>query len=158
MAGVGPRRIGAFLTSGLSRAVAEYLDETTRLQAVWHAHVPEPLASHGRPIRVAGGILTVHADTSVWANRLLQQQFTLLSCLVREPLLQHLTGLKIKVSPLPAAGSVPAPKAPPPSRHPAFSGATGRLLRSVAAGIEHPALRAAMLRLAGLSGGSGGAR
>jgi len=155
MGGVGPRRIGAFLTGGLSRAVAEYMDETTRLQGLWHIHVPEPLASHARPVRFTMGKLVVHADTPVWASRLRQQQFTLVSRLVRDPLLQNLVGLSIKVTPAPTAeGCRPGREVSTPRPQP-FSSATGRLLRSVAEGIEHPALRASILRLAELSRGPG---
>lgn len=150
----GPKRIGAFLTGGLSRAVAEYLDETTRLRAAWHAHVPEPLASHTQPVRIAVGQLVVHADTPVWASRLRQQQPSLVARLAGEPFLRNLSGLRIRVVPRP--GADPAPSARSPLPRPPFSGATCRLLQSVAAGIEHPALRASLLRLAELSGRTSG--
>lgn len=151
MAGGGPRRIGAFLTGGLSRAVSAYLDETTRLRAIWHAHVPEPLASYTHPVRTTGGRLIVQADTPVWANRLRQQQFTLVSRLIRDPALRHLAGLTIKVVPrsvAPAENSASRPAV----RRPALSSTTGRLLRSVAGAIEDRNLRSSLLRLAELSG------
>lgn len=146
----GPRRIDAFLTGGLSRAVSAYLDETTRLRAIWHTHVSEPLASHTHPVRTAGGRLVVQADTPVWASRLRQQQFTLLSQLIREPALRHLEGLTVKVVPR-SVGPDPNSAASPPARRPPFSSATGRLLKSVATGIENSDLRTALLRLSELS-------
>lgn len=145
MGASGPRRIGAFLTGGLSRAVAAYLDEATRLRAAWQAHVPEPLASHTEPVRLSGGVLVVHADTPVWASRLRQQQPTLVSRLAREPLLARLSGIRIKV--MPRSEAEPRPASRPASRPP-LSPETSRLLQSVANGILHPGLRAALLRLA----------
>lgn len=142
----GPRRIGAFLTGGLSRAVTEYLDETTRLRAAWQAHVPEPLASRAHPVRVGGGELVVHVDTPVWASRLRQQQVSLVSRLRADPLFHGLHGLRIKVIPPIRDEESRGPRAA--VRRPPLSSATGRLLESVAAGIGHPVLRASLLRLA----------
>lgn len=151
MGGGGPRRIGAFLTGGLSRAVAAYLDEMTRLRAAWQAQVPEPLASRARPVRISQGELHLHVDTPVWASRLRQQQLTLVARLSTDPCFRGVHSLRIKVIPPISSdddrGPITAVRRGP------LSSATGRLLESVAAGIGHPLLRASLLRLAQRSGG-----
>jgi hypothetical protein len=152
----GPRGIAAFLPPALLNRLGGRLDELARLRHLWARHVPSALASHTHPLHYEAGCLYVRADSAAWATRLRHQQVELIRRLATERELGGLTGLRVRVTPAesaPVSPATPARKAP--SRLP---GEASALLRDVAADVSDPALRAALLRLAGrrrLTGGSG---
>lgn len=150
----GPRGIAAFLPPVLLSRLGGRLDELARLRHVWARQVPAALASHTHPLHFEAGCLYVRADSAAWATRLRHQQADLVRRLSAERELSGLTNLRVRVTPpqsSPASPAVPARKAP--SR---LSGEACELLRDVAAEVSDPALRAALLRLAGWRRPTGG--
>jgi len=129
------------------REVGEQLDIASRLQLLWQAYVPPPLAGHVHPTGYAHGQLQVRVDSPVWANRLRQQKQQLMQRLRRDPYLQKLQDIQVRVKP-PSYAPAPQIVTPKPrTTRRRLSKGTARLLHSLAEGIDDPALRAALERL-----------
>lgn len=144
------RRLAACLPEHLTNALGHRVDEDSRLRQAWRARIPEPLASHVRPVRYAAGTLFVHVDTSAWASRLRHQQPALVSALKGVPLFRDLVDFRFRVVPLEA----PAPRAavkPTPSR---LSAKAAKTVADAARTVSNPDLRAALERLAESASGS----
>ena len=140
-----PRHLGACLPEHLTRALSLRIDEDSRLRHAWHARVPEPLASHARPVRYAAGHLFVHVDTAAWASRLRHQQPALTAALKEVPLFRDLIDLRFRVVPVTAPPPRSETAAPRPSR---LSEKAARTVAQAASTIANPSLRAALERLA----------
>jgi hypothetical protein len=140
----GPRRLGAFLPGNLTNALNHHVDEGLRLRQAWISCLPEPLASHSRPVRYAAGLLFVHVDTPAWASRLRHQQPALVSTLRRDPALRDLVDLRVRVVP---AGSSDLHAVPERPRSRLSAKAAQTIERAVDS-VSDPGLRAALGRLA----------
>jgi hypothetical protein len=145
MATSGLKGLRAYLPSSMLREVGGQLDVASRLQLLWQAHVPPPLAGHVRPTGYANGRLSVRVDASVWASRLRQQKQRVMQRLRRDPFLQQLQDIQVRVKP---PGDVPRIAISKPRRtHRRLSQGAARLLHSLAKEVRDPALRAALERL-----------
>jgi len=142
--GWGPRPLSACLPEHLAAAISARVDEFSRLQQAWRANVPEPLASHARPVRYAAGLLFVHADTPAWASRLRHERAAVIATLRRTNELRALSDLRVRAVPR------QAPPAPPPPRSAStrLSPRAARIIGEASRGIADPRLRAALERLA----------
>ena len=144
-----PRRLAACLPEQLRAALSRRTDQDFRLNQAWRARVPEPLASHARPIRYDGGVLHVHVQASAWASRLRHQQPALVSRLRSDPMFDGLAQIRVRVVPPETALSAPATASVQPSR---LSVKAAETVARTAATISHPGLRAALERLAAIAG------
>ncbi|HEY8554274.1 MAG TPA: DUF721 domain-containing protein [Burkholderiales bacterium] len=143
--GWGLRPLSACLPAHLAAAISARVDEFSRLQQAWRTHVPEPLASHARPVRYAAGLLFVHADTPAWASRLRHERSAVIAALRRTNELRGLSDLQVRAVPREAA---PAPMPPPRRGSSRLSPRAARIIGEAARGIADPKLRAALERLA----------
>ena len=128
----------------LAGALSSRADEVSRLQQTWRAVVPEPMASHARPVRYAAGLLFIHADTAAWATRLRHQQAALVASLRRTPMLRDLAGVRLRVVP----PEIPIRRPAPPTSGSRLSPKAAAVVADAARAIAHPELRAALERLA----------
>ena len=110
--------------------------------ALWRQCVGEPVASHVRAVFYAEGRLLLHADSSVWCNKLLHQQPTLIRRLRQHAAFRDLTDLHVRVAPPLGRRAVHAGAAPP------LSPRAAHIISTAADDIEDSALRAALNRLA----------
>jgi hypothetical protein len=147
LGGSGPRNVGAFLPSAMARRLAVYLGEAGRLKTIWQQTVTPPLIHHSAPLSYTRGCLEIQVDSAAWASRVRQTQSALLSRIREIPGFQDLRELKIRVEPGAVAAAVPAKNDVPPATLPKPPAQTARLLRSLASGVDDPALRAALERL-----------
>ena len=117
-------------------------DTARQLQAVWNDRIELPLATHTHPTSYRAGRLVVHADSSVWANRLRHQQEHAMQALRQDPFFEDLVELRVRVAPL--SQTSPTDSQRPQAR---LSEASTRVIKAVAADIKDPALKAALERL-----------
>lgn len=91
-----------FYLAGLSQrhASAMNMQVLSQRNAAWRVCAEEPLASHVRVALYSEGRLTLHADASIWCNKLLHLQQTLIRKLRQHALFCDLTGLHVRVVPL----------------------------------------------------------
>ncbi len=122
-------------------------DTAHQLQSVWNGRIELPLAAHTHPTSYRAGRLVVHADSSVWANRLRHQQEHTMQTLRQDPFFEDLVELRIRVAP-------PSQARPTDSHRPQarLSEASTRVIKAVAADIKDPALKAALERLGARAG------
>ncbi len=122
-------------------------DTVHQLQSVWNDRTELPLAAHTHPTSYRAGRLVVHADSSVWANRLRHQQEHAMQTLRQDPFFEDLVELRVRVAPL-------SPTRPTDSHRPQarLSEASTRVIKAVAADIKDPALKAALERLGARAG------
>lgn len=140
----GPKRLQKYLPGGLTSALDRHTDASGRLKSAWNSVVSEPLATHARPVRYAGGILYVHVDTPAWASRLRQLQQTLATGLRQIGGLKDLSEIRARVVPLegePRPGPAPRPRSRLSSR-------VATHIEQSADSITDPLLKAALKRLA----------
>ena len=117
-------------------------DTVHQLQSVWNDRIELPLAAHTHPTSYRAGRLAVHADSSVWANRLRHQQEHAAQALRQDPLFEDLLELRVRVAP--RSQTRPTDSHRPQAR---LSEASTKVIKAVAADIKHPALKAALERL-----------
>ncbi len=141
---VGPRRLGAYIAGSLTNELNSRADEGLRLRQAWVSSVPEPLASHARPVRYTAGLLLLHVDTPAWASRLRHQQSSLTEALRRNSALRDLTEVRVRVAP-PGSNDFSLPVARPRTR---LTERAAAVIASTADTIADPKLRAALARLA----------
>jgi hypothetical protein len=122
-------------TTGLLQQAQENSRRTEQLREL----LPGPIALHLRATSWDRGRLVLFADSPVWASRL---RFA------SPALLRVLSGVRdIRVRVLPASGSEPDPCISSAHR-PRLSATTAQTIRRAAAGVDDPALRTALSRLA----------
>jgi len=109
---------------------------------MWNDRIELPLAAHTHPTSYRAGRLVVHADSSVWADRLRQQQKYAMQTLRQDRFFEDLVELRVHVAPL--SQTRPTASNRPQAR---LSEASTRVITAVAADIEDPALKAALERL-----------
>jgi hypothetical protein len=137
----GPKPVEAFVSSGVLAQIRQRHEWLTALQAAWQRYAGIPLASHTRPISYHSGRLLVHADSSIWADRVRQQHQRLMQTMRQHPLLEELREVTARVVP-------PQGVAQAVTRGGAhLSAASAALINSAAASIADPELRAALQRL-----------
>lgn len=90
----------------LEEAVDRYR-ALTPLVTAWNQAVSQPLCRHARPVSLRDGVLTVQAESPVWANLLRNTEQSVVSAL-RDSGLSDARSLRIRVSP-----PNPAPSTPP---------------------------------------------
>ncbi|MEQ6343055.1 MAG: DUF721 domain-containing protein [Gammaproteobacteria bacterium] len=140
-----PKRIAGLL-AGSHDILQPLLARAKRLEQLNHAlrsQLPPPLNQHCQVANIRGDTLVLHADSSAWALKLRYSVPVMLAQLQKQPALQHLRGIDIKVRP---ASIAAAPAEKPRRAH--MSGDTASLLDSMADAIAHPRLQAALHRLA----------
>lgn len=79
------------------------------LNAAWQRAIDPPLRQHARPADLRDGVLTVHAESPVWANMLRNSEQSIAASL-RESGLDSVQSLRIRISP-PNPGPEKAPPA-----------------------------------------------
>ena len=137
----GLKPLEVFVSPGIFARIRQHHDWLQALQSAWQQHVGLPLASHAHPVSYRSGRLLVHADTSVWADRVRQQQHRLMQTLRQSPLLEELMQVSVRVAPAETASQVVT------QRGARLSKASATLINSAATAIEDPDLRAALQRL-----------
>ncbi len=137
------KKIDYFL-AGLSQRHTSSMNMQVLSQrnAVWKQCVEPLLAEHVRVAFYNEGRLVLHADASVWCNKLLHMQQTLVRRLRQHPIFRDLTGLHIRVVPL--TRGVHA-LSPPAQR---LSTRAADIIASAAEDIGDPDLGEALKRLA----------
>jgi len=144
MSHFGARKIGSLITAlslrelGLPPDVARLAEIST----AWTSAVGENLARHVHPIRYTGGRLVLRADSAVWVSKVRHSHELLSRELRHHALFRDLVGLEVRTAPLGRQAGRPTPR----PRH-SISDKTRELLRSVAADITDPQLRATLERL-----------
>ena len=124
--------------AGLAAGAREIKSFNLLLQS----ELSEPLRSHVQVANVEGDRLVIQCDSPVWSARVRLLVPRLLEAVNREPTRHRIRLIQVISRPGQRGGF-------PPSRHRArISEQTRRLLENVAAGIENPALRRTLLRLA----------
>lgn len=106
----------ASIGQALDRSGNPVLEEATNryralfpLNAAWQRAVDAPLRQHARPAVLRDGVLTVHAESPVWANMLRNSEQSIVASL-RESGLDSVQSLRIRISP-----PSPAPENAPPA-------------------------------------------
>lgn len=103
--------IGQTLHRCRNPVLEEVLDRyraLTPLGTAWHQAVPQPLCRHARPVALQDGVLTVHAESPVWANLLRNTEQSVVSAL-QVAGLPDTRNLRIRISPpSPAPNAAPA--------------------------------------------------
>ncbi|MHB8533992.1 MAG: DciA family protein [Sulfuricaulis sp.] len=144
----GPKNAGAHLPSTMLKRAGVHMDKLSSLLTHWKSRVEEPLVSHSFPVSYDNGRLSLRADTSAWASRLRHDQARIMTTLRGDPYFQDLHELYVRV--LPERARTAREKKPAtislPSRIPDTA---AHLIKSVADDIIDPALRKALIRLAG---------
>ena len=107
--------------------------------ALW-PDVAGAAAAHTDIVAFRGGVITVYADSPVWANSIMHQRQGLAEALRRQG--ARVRELRVRVRAKPAPDTVPAERNP--TRLPASA---AKLLREVAADVESDSLRESLLRL-----------
>ncbi len=142
----GARKIGNLIRPLALRELGMPQDvaQLPEIIEVWHRTVGDELAAQVRPIRFRGGKLILRAASPAWVSRVRHAHESLVRLLRREPLFRDLVDVEVRAAPREfqklRKGS---------TRAPVLSDSSRRLLKSVAADIDDPALRAALTRLAG---------
>lgn len=137
----GPKPLEAFVSSGIFSHIQQRHDWLRALQAAWQLYAGLPLASHTRPVSYRSGRLLVHADSSIWADRVRQQHDRLMQTLRQDPLFEGIIQVSVRV--VPPETAVPAAK----RRGARLSATSATLISSTANTIDDPGLRAALQRL-----------
>ena len=104
--------IGQALSGTRNPVLAEAVDRyraLTPLSTAWNQAVSQPLCRHARPVALDDGVLTVHAESPVWANLLRNTEQSVVSAL-RESGLPEARSLRIRISP---PNPAPARNTPP---------------------------------------------
>ena len=122
-------------------------DIAHQLESVWNDRIELPLAAHTHPTSYRAGRLLVHADSSVWANRLRHQQIHAMQTLRQDRFFEGLVELRVRVAP-PSETSLTDSNRPQAR----LSEASTRVIKAVAADIKDPALKAALERLGARAG------
>ena len=144
----GPKNAGAHLPSTMLKRAGVHMDKLSSLLAHWKSRVEEPMVSHSFPVSYDNGRLSLRADTSAWASRLRHNQAEIMNTLRGDPYFQDLHELYVRVLPERVRAAHEKKRTVPslPSRIP---DAAAHLIKSVADDIVDPALRKALIRLAG---------
>lgn len=93
--------IGQALNRSRNPVLEEALDRyraLTPLNTAWGRSVDQPLCRHARPVALRDGVLTVHAESSVWANLLRNTEQSVVSVL-RDAGLSEVQCLRIRIAP-----------------------------------------------------------
>ena len=136
------KNISNYLSSHTFARWSHERDIAHQLTSVWNDRIEPPLAAHTHPISYRVGRLVVHADSSLWANRLRHQQTHSMQTLRQHPLFEDLVELRVRVKPL--SQPKPTQRHRP---HLRLSEASTRVIQAVAEDIKDPALKAALERL-----------
>lgn len=140
-----PKHLAGLLKSG-SESLGPLLAHVRRLEALnkmLREQLPPPLNQHCQAANLRDDTLLLHADSPAWALKLRYSAPVMLERLRRQPGLQQLRTINVKVKPTGIA-TTPAKK----TRHAQMSEDTAKLLDDVAGAITDPTLRASLLRLA----------
>lgn len=148
----GPKNVGAHLPDTMLKRAGVHMDKLSSLLAHWKANVGEPLVSHSFPVSYGDGRLSLRVDTSAWASRLRHSQAETMNQLREDPYFHDLRELYVRVLPERARAQSEKKREAPalPSRIPVTA---AHLIKSVADDIVDPALRKALIRLAGAPDG-----
>ena len=138
----GPKPLENYVSDELLGELRRRGDWLERLQTLWQQHAGAPLMAHSRPISYRSGRLRVQADSSIWRDRVRQQQTRLMQALRQYPGLEDLVELVVRVAPVSEAAS--SSEIRKPDR---LSAASAALVSAAAATIEDPQLRDALQRL-----------
>ena len=136
------KNICNYLSGHVFRRWSHERDIARKLECAWNDRVGPPLSAHTRPASYRAGRLVVHADSSLWANRLRHQQKYTMQTLRQHPFLVDLMELAIRVAPLSQARLTDS--GGPQAR---LSEASTGVIKAVAEDIKDPALKAALERL-----------
>lgn len=79
----------------------------------WCRSVPERVSSQAQPVRLRGGLLTVHTRTAAWANLLQLESESILATLRSRYPECGVSSLSFKQGPFPNLPLPPPPKPPP---------------------------------------------
>lgn len=137
----GLKPLEAFVSKGIFTHIQQRRDWLQTLQTAWQQHAGLPLASHTRPVSYRSGRLLVHADGSIWADRVRQQHERLMQTLSQDPIFEGLMQLSVRVAP-----PETAPRAVK-RRGVRLSATSATLIDNTATTIDDPELRAALQRL-----------
>lgn len=146
MSHTGARKIGSLIRPLALRELGMPQDvaRLPEILAIWRQAVGDELAAQVQPIRLRNGKLILRAASPAWVSRVRHAHESLIKILRREPLFRDLVDIEVRATPR----EFPKPERTA-SRPPALTESSRHLLESVAADIEDPALRAALVRLAG---------
>jgi hypothetical protein len=125
-------------------ALAEHRARLERAGALVGASLPAPLNRHCRVANLSHGVLLLHVDATAWITRLRFHSPRLLDALRRHPELGIVREIQFRTAPV-AERHV----SPPDPRRRELPAAAAAHLRAAASTLSEPALRAALLRLAG---------
>jgi hypothetical protein len=93
-------------------------EEPEQLEAIrafrwWERAVPPRVAENARPVRLRGGVLTIHVTSSTWAQELSYLREQLLASIRRGARQTKIKDLNIRVRPIPPSGRPRPPVAAP---------------------------------------------
>lgn len=144
----GLKNAGAHLPDTMLKRAGVHMDKLSSLLTHWKSRMDEPLVSHSFPVSYDNGRLSLRADTSAWASRLRHSQAAIMETLRTDPYFHDLHELYVRVLPERSRAAHEKKRVLPalPSRIP---DAAAHLIKSVADDIIDPALRKALIRLAG---------
>jgi len=131
--------------SGTLQTLVTQAMELKQLNELLQQYVSEELAPHCKVVGFEQGCLTLATSNGNYATLLRYQVSELLSALRREPNFCGLGSIKVQVS----AVSAPLVKKPEEKVERAISVEASNSLLSAAEGIENPAIKEALEKLAG---------
>ncbi len=140
-----PQALAALMESVFRGTPAEKRLREGKIWLVWESAVGEQIAARAKPVRFAGGVLTVMVASAPW-----MQQLNFLKKTIVEKL-NHALGEPLVTDIYLKAGKPESPKAPvppPPVRRPApLSPQAQERIAAETADIHDPELRAAFTSL-----------
>lgn len=146
MSNTGARKIGSLIRPLALRELGMPQDvaQLPEIIEIWRQAVGNELAAQVQPIRFRNGKLILRAVSPAWVSRVRHAHESLVRLLRREPLFRDLVDVEVRAAPREFQKRQQRVAKPP-----MLSQTSRQLLQSVAADIEDPPLRAALIRLAG---------
>jgi hypothetical protein len=126
---------------GQLQSITGHARQLQSWQRVIQSCLNEPLCSHVQLANFRNGLLILQTDSPVWASKLRYLVPELVKQCRSHPAFQSLRDIRILVSPF---RLTPEPE---PPRRPTLSAASRQLLEKTADHIDHPGLKASLLRL-----------
>ncbi len=128
-------------SSTASRALFDHLETLLQLRSSLPGYLETPLREHCNVANYRGGILTLRADSAVWATRLRYSIPEILESIRKNPMPVNVRSIRVLVSPeqtSESSGTVPRP---------VLSQSTASLMQRIAESIDDAEISASIRRL-----------
>lgn len=120
--------------------ICKKADQIQHAKVILAQIVSIPLREHCFVANVENATLTLCADSASWATQLRYQQATILEAFQQQAMFHHVSMIKVRIH-------LPETTKPKQRRSISMSTSTSNGIKNSAQAIEHPVLKAALLRL-----------